>query len=129
MNKLLILSVVLFLVGSGLGFLVGSRFQRRPSNSDFIFRQRLGNNMNSVRGQIVRDENGSLTIKLSDGTTRLVIVPSSATIYKTATASASDLKANEEVMVIGTENSDGSITAENIQLNPRERFMSPTPGR
>lgn len=127
MNKFLILGIVLFLVGTGLGFFVGSKAQRKTSGSDFQFRQRFGNNMNSVKGQIIKDENGNLTIKLSDGSTKLVIVPSSATVYKTDKVNFSDLKTNEEVLIFGTQNSDGSITAENIQLNPKVRLVTPQP--
>jgi hypothetical protein len=37
-------------------------------------------------------------------------------IGKTTKAETSDLKENETVFIVGQENSDGSITAQNIQI-------------
>lgn len=37
---------------------------------------------------------------------------------KTATGSASDITVGQNVVAFGSANSDGSVTAQNIQLNP-----------
>lgn len=130
MKNSMVIMVIVAIVFAGVGFFGGMKykqFQRGTNSFQQQFRQKFGNNANSVRGQVIRNNNGNLTIKLQDGSTKIVIVPSSATIYKTDNASISDLKNNEEVLVFGTENSDGSITAQNVQLNPRERLSSPAP--
>lgn len=128
-NNTIIMAVVSILI-LGIGFFGGVKYQQSQRNPNtFQFRQRFGDNTSSVRGQIIRNDNGNLTIKLSDGSTKIVIVPSSVTIYKTDNASVSDFKTNEEILIFGTQNSDGSITAQNVQLNPRERFSSPLPTR
>lgn len=48
------------------------------------------------------------------------------TINKATTATKSDLKTGEKVAVFGTPNSDGSVTAQSIQLNPMFRGPNPS---
>lgn len=124
MNKLSPLVIVLVLVGVGIGFFAGLKFEQSKSpssgSSGFTFRQRSGS-FRPVRGQILSADTKSITIKLADGSTKIILIPSSANILQTEKASASALKKDEAVVVIGTENSDGSITAQDVQLNPRIR--------
>ncbi len=131
MSKFIVLAVILILVSGGAGFVAGSKFGRvgNGNSAQLQFRQRFGANTNSrpVRGQIINADDKSITVKLQDGSTKIVLIPSSAAILKTDSASISDLKKDETVVVFGTENSDGSITAQNVQLNPRERTSSQQP--
>jgi hypothetical protein len=55
-----------------------------------------------------------------------VVLADSTEINKAETVKKEELKVGEKVSVFGTENSDGSITAQNIQLNPIIRVV-PTP--
>jgi len=72
-------------------------------------------------GQILSVDANSITIKLRDGSSKIINLDSSTTISKTDTASQSDLKTGEMVAAFGMSNSDGSITAQNVQLNPMIR--------
>ncbi|HZQ29615.1 MAG TPA: hypothetical protein VFA93_00875 [Patescibacteria group bacterium] len=130
MSKFIVLAVILILVSGGAGFVAGSKFGRvgNGNSAQLQFRQRFGaTNSRPVRGQIINADDKSITVKLQDGSTKIVLIPSSAAILKTDSASISDLKKDETVVVFGTENSDGSITAQNVQLNPRERTSSQQP--
>ena len=49
-----------------------------------------------------------------DGSSKIVNLTSQTTISKTTTGSATDLKSGETVTAIGTTNSDGSVTAQNV---------------
>ena len=122
MNKLIIVSIVLIIISAGVGFFAGTKF-RRNNNSNLYQLRRFGNSSNErpVRGQIISADKGSITIKLQDGSTKIIIIPSSANILQTEKASVSALKVDETVVVLGTENSDGSVTAQDVQLNPRLR--------
>lgn len=63
-------------------------------------------------------DSNSLTIKLQDGSSKIVILSDKTAYVKSDKASKTDLKAGETVAVFGTDNSDGSVTAQNVQLSP-----------
>ena len=67
-------------------------------------------------GEIISQGDGSLTIKLSDGSTRIIFVTDSTQITKSVNGTVDDLSEGEQVFVAGTENPDGSYTAQTIQL-------------
>jgi len=73
-----------------------------------------------VNGEIIAQDETSVTVKLEDGSSKIVILSDNTSINKASTGAKSDLKTGERVFVIGQENSDGSVTAQNIELNPRE---------
>lgn len=78
-----------------------------------------------VVGEIISSDEKSLTVKMMDGSSKIVILSNGTAINKQATGTKSDLKTGERVLVIGTTNADGSVTATNIQLNPMGRGMMP----
>lgn len=86
------------------------------------FRQRNGQNANSraVRGDIVSVDEQGITVKLTDGSTKNVFLSSSTSITKATSAAKADLKTGETVMVFGQTNADGSVTAQNVSLNPQQ---------
>lgn len=75
-----------------------------------------GNGRNMISGSILAADASSITIQTSDGSTKLVLLSGSTTISKTADGSVSDLVTGKDVMVIGTTNTDGTVTATGIQL-------------
>lgn len=79
------------------------------------------NGTRPVTGDILSVDSNSMTVKLSDGSSKIVLLSQNTSINKAAKGSVSDLKAGERVAAFGTANSDGSITAQNIQLNPTVR--------
>ena len=67
-------------------------------------------------GQILSKDATSITIKMQDGSTKIILIGSSTQIMKSATGSLVDLVAGVEVAVNGATNSDGSITAQSVQI-------------
>jgi hypothetical protein len=63
-----------------------------------------------------------MTVKIADGSSKIVLLGASVTVSKTSDGSKDDLKTGAKVGVFGTDNSDGSVTAQNIQLNPTFRL-------
>jgi hypothetical protein len=77
-------------------------------------------------GSIVSSDSNSVTIKLSDGSTKIVLYAPSTVIAVSKTGSASDLTTGQDVTVTGTANSDGSITATRIQVGTLPRVTTTT---
>lgn len=71
-----------------------------------------------VAGQIISKDDKSITVKMQDGSSRIVLFSASTQISKSQATDASSLAVGETVRVIGTVNTDGSVTAQDIQLNP-----------
>ena len=70
-------------------------------------------------GEIVSAGNGSVSIRMQNGSsTEIVLVGASTQILKSVAGSASDLTVGATVIVTGTSNSDGSLTAQSIQIRP-----------
>jgi hypothetical protein len=73
----------------------------------------------AVIGDVVSMDTNSITVKMKDGSSKIVNISASTTYSKTDTASESDVKTGAKIAAFGTTNSDGSVTAQNIQLNPQ----------
>jgi len=76
-------------------------------------------NSNGVFGQIIKIDNGNLTVKDKDNTEKIILVDSKTSIirYKN-NLKISDLKAGDNIVVIGNPNSNGQIQAELIRVMP-----------
>lgn len=154
-NSIMITVVVAIVVGL-LGFYGGMQYQKSQRGSAASFaggqpgqygamRQGGAGGQNGFRaggrggfggasmGEIISVDANSVTLKLQDGSSKIVNVSDKTTISKTDTASKSDLKAGDKIAAFGTPNSDGSIDAQNIQLNPMFRMggqgARPSPGQ
>lgn len=67
-------------------------------------------------GEIVSMDNQSITLKLRDGGSKIVFISSSTKIMKLTDGALGDLASGAQVVVSGTANPDGSVTAQSIQL-------------
>ena len=77
-----------------------------------------------VSGQIISVSGNSMTVSLANGNSQVVFYSSSTpiTVIKPTVVSASALTAGTRVMVTGTSNSDGSLTATSIQAQTGSGF-------
>jgi hypothetical protein len=138
-----IITVVLLIVVAAAGFYGGTKYQQ-SRNSQLVsqFRNGQGNFRNGqngnqnqanrqrqfgggVFGQVLSLDDKSVTVKLPDGSSRIVIFTPSTSVNKTDPGSISDLKAGENVAIFGSANTDGSLTAQSIQLNPQMPNRNP----
>jgi hypothetical protein len=72
----------------------------------------------ATQGTILSMDDKSITVKMVDGSSKIVLLSDSTTYSNTVKSTQADVKAGTEVSVFGTPNSDGSVTAISVQLNP-----------
>lgn len=71
-----------------------------------------------VNGEIISADAQSITVKLRDGGSKIILLSDKTEISKFVAGEAGDLKVGENVMVMGSANADGSVTAQTVQLRP-----------
>ncbi len=138
MNKTIIISVITGILTLALGFFGGLTYQKSKTTSQFmrgVNRQANGTTLQNgvgqrngairgnapVSGKIISQDATSITIQSADGSNKIIIISAQTKINKTQEASITDLKTGDDVMAIGTQNTNGSITAQSISLG---RFMA-----
>ena len=71
-----------------------------------------------TNGEIISRDDKSITIKLQDGGSKIILLGASTTVAKTATGSINDLTVGAFVSITGGTNTDGSVTAQSVQIRP-----------
>jgi hypothetical protein len=134
-NKIIAVAVVALVVGAASGFYGGTKYQQgRSPTGQFGVGQRFGQSANGSRrnlsnfvvGEVLSKDSQSLTIKLRDGGSRIVLLSASTAVEKMASGSLDDLAVGKSVSVQGTSNSDGSVTATSVQLQRMMPVPSPS---
>lgn len=149
-NNMILAIVVVAVVAAGAGFFGGMKYQQRKlitgfgrlangqGNGTMMFGRngqqaggqqggqgsRIGTQgFRPVSGSILSTGDNSITVKLADGSTKIVLLSDSTQLNKADQASKQDLKVGATVAVFGQTNADGSVSAQNIQLNPQTMML------
>jgi len=69
-------------------------------------------------GTISAIDDTSITLKLQDGSSKIIILSGTTEYTTTTDASKSNLDVGITVAISGTINTDGSVTAKQVQVNP-----------
>jgi len=144
-NQSIVWIVLIIIVGAG-AFFGGMKYQQsqqfntRQFGGNFAGGVGQGGNRLSTRvragggqviGEILNQDANSITVKLQDGSSKIVILSDKTSINKATSGSKLDLTSGARVAVFGTTNTDGSVTAQMIQINPMSRGANggdrPTP--
>ena len=134
-KKIIIVIIALLLVGGGAFY--GGMFYGKSQNvlpafpgGNFpdmgVGRTGGASGSSFISGDILSKDSSSITLQLPNNNGSKIIFYSSATqIGKSTSGTADDLSTGATVSVTGTTNSDGSITAQSIQLRFRPTSVSP----
>jgi len=140
MSRNILLTILLALI-VGIGpFYAGTQYQKsQASANNEQFAQsgrgqsgRFGGNRGrfgmATVGNVVSQDANSITVQLPDGSSKIITISNSTTFVKTNNTAKSDVQNGMRIAVFGTTNSDGSVTAQNIQINPQMgmRRIQPT---
>lgn len=139
MKKTLPIFIVVVLIVAGGSFFAGTKYGQSkglaPRNfSDFgVMRAgqgqqndqqtgavRMGGRGNNgfLSGEIISKDDTSITVKLPDSGSKIIFLSEKTSITKSTDGDSLDLETGKTVMINGTTNSDGSLTATNIQIRP-----------
>jgi hypothetical protein len=139
-NNSLVITVLVALLTLGGGFFAGMKYQqikRAGAFGNFAGGQgqrgtngtqngrAIGNGFRPVNGNILSIDDKGITVKLNDGSSKIILISDTTSINNVQAATKTDLKTGQTVMVVGQTNSDGSVSAQNIQINPIIREPEP----
>lgn len=140
MNKILITALVCIVISGTAGYFVGKNTANSNSNSYAgrfqrgLGRSGRGINGSVIRGKVISSDANSLTVQFQNGSSKIIVFSGKTRFTKSAQAAKADINPGDSIMVFGTQNSDGSVTAQNVQINPSTmgrqgemQGVSPTP--
>jgi hypothetical protein len=138
-----LITVLLVIVFAGIGFYGGMKYQQSQRGN---FSGQFGNGQGAIQngrtggtginnrggfrpvaGEIISVDDKSIVVKLQDDSSKIVLIDNKTVVNKAQTVTKSELKVGERVSVFGSENTDGSVTAQNVQLNPVQRGQQQPP--
>jgi hypothetical protein len=139
MKKTIIIAVIAVVVVGAAAFWGGMKYSQMSGAARRTgqgFQQGMGTaggglkgirtGANFINGEIISKDDKSITVKMRDGGSKIIFLSNATEFSKFATGTAADLNVGTSVMANGNTNSDGSITAQSIQIRPQ--MASGTPG-
>ncbi|MDD5146599.1 MAG: hypothetical protein PHN39_02565 [Candidatus Pacebacteria bacterium] len=136
MSKIIVAILLTAIVAGGGAFYGGMQYGRSQQFTGGNFanfrnltpdqRQQLAQQGGGTRragqggatGEIISKDDKSITIKLSDGGSKIVFFSTSTPIMQFSTGTVDALTIGESIVANGAANQDGSITAQSIQIRP-----------
>jgi hypothetical protein len=129
-NKQIITSsIITTIIASSIGYYLGTHRVSTQTNirSGSMMGQggamrggfaRGGTSGGIINGDVVSFTDTILTVKSRDGGSRVILFTGTTKVSKSVEGTRADVKDGSKVLIIGSQNSDGSVTAETVQLRP-----------
>jgi hypothetical protein len=134
-SKQWIILIAVAVVFAGGGFFGGMKYEQSKKTvlgvagqRGQMFQQNGGAGRNAagsqfINGEVLSKDDKSFTVKTQNGSSKIVFYSGTANINKTIGGTADDITVGKQITVTGTTNSDGSLTAQSVQI----RAASSTP--
>lgn len=139
-NKIISAVIVIVAVAGGGSFYAGMRYDQsknpaptgnanqagfqRPGGGARL-RQGFGGQGGFTAGEVISKDDKSVTVKLQDGGSKIIFFSDSTNVMKSAEGLPKDIAIGAQITAMGSPNSDGSISAQSIQIRP----VGSAPGR
>lgn len=124
-KNVIIIAVGVAILVIGGGAFYGGMAYAKSMNSQRMMGQGLRNSggrfmagTNFISGDIISKDNQSVTVKMRDGSSRIIFYSGTTEVGKFVSGTIDDVAVGKTVMVNGKTNTDGSITAQSIQIRP-----------
>lgn len=125
-QKLITTGAVALVIGLGLGYFGGHAFAKSPASAAGSRRGGFGMASSTfmggrgglLSGTVAAKDASSITIDTRDGSSHVVLITPSTNVLKSVSGTLNDLSIGSAVTVTGSQNSDGSVAANLIQLRP-----------
>ena len=72
----------------------------------------------AVTGTVLSKDATSITVQGRDGSSKIVLYATSTQFAKSTSGTIDDVPVGAQVVVVGKTNSDGSVTAQSVQIRP-----------
>ena len=117
--------IITAVIAGGLGYYTGTKLTNKQAVATTFQGARTGAGTGRTfsgagggltQGEVVSFDGSMLSVKDRTGGSKVVIVTDATKVLKSVNGSSSDIKTGGNVVVTGTANSDGSVTADSIQL-------------
>lgn len=137
-KKNITITIIIAVVIGTAGFFGGMKYgqaKAQPAGRDkFAGQHKTRGGAGSARGdfttgQILSKDNKSVTVQTANGNSRIVFYSGTTHVGKFISSSASDMATGQRITVTGTPNSDGSITAQNIEIMPQLQSSTSLPSQ
>jgi len=134
-QKLIIIILAVFLIAGGGGFFAGVKYQQSRRSFPVLgqgerFTGQMGGNpgaagrqspdlalgVRPLSGKVISGDEKRLTIELPDGGSKIILLSEGTFFKRMENASKDDLAVGSNVLVLGQENSDGSVSAQSVQI-------------
>lgn len=139
-NKMVTAGALVLILTSGVSFYTGMKYSegKTGASSQIALRGGFGANRmggaggmmrggGASSGEILAKDDKSVTIKLRNGGSAIIFFGASTQVMKSAPGAITDLSIGQLITAIGTANSDGSISAQSIQIRPATQATPATP--
>jgi hypothetical protein len=121
--SIVVVAVIIIIGGAFYGGMIYGKSQNpKPAFTAGNFQGARGaraGGANFISGDIISKDSASITLQLpNNGGSKIIFYSDTTQISKTALGTVNDLSAGTAISITGTTNSDGSITANSIQIRP-----------
>lgn len=102
-----------------MGLNGGNRFSQNGTTGGMPgARNARGGNGGFVSGEVISKDSMGITVKLPSGGSKIIFLSNKTSVTKTVSDTTGNITVGKQVTITGTANSDGSMTANAVQIRP-----------